>query len=250
MDFFDNAIKSGNLAHAYCFIGCDQTGKRAVAKYLSAKILGVAEEKLDKYPDFCYLERGIDEKTDKLKKNISIAQARDLRARLANHSWFGGYQVAVVNEAELFNSESANALLKILEEPGAKSVFFLLAENEQTVLPTIRSRCQQFYFGLVAEEIISTGLTARGVEEETAKRLAGFAWGRPGRAIAMAEDQELENQYIIELQRWQKMIGAPLHVKWKQLDDLFAEKEDTARRQLRLKKVLDILTMLKKSRKF
>ncbi len=244
VDFFDNAIKSGSLAHAYCFIGCDQAGKHTLVKYLSAKLLGVSEDKLANYPDYCYLEREIDPKTDKLKKNISIAQTRELRAKLSNHSWLGGYQIAVVNEAELLNAESANALLKSLEEPGAKSVFFLLAENEQMLLPTIRSRCQQFYFGLVAEEIITTGLVARGVEEDTAKRLAHFAWGRPGRAIAMSEDQELENQYIVELERWQKIVGAPLYTKWKQLEDLFAEKEGTVRRQLRLQKILDIWIML------
>ena len=244
VNFFDSAIASGNLAHAYCFIGGDQIGKRAVVKYLSAKILGVDESKLANYPDYCYLEREIDEKTDKLKKNISIVQTRNLRLRLANHSWLGGYQVAVINEAELLNSESANALLKILEEPGEKSIFFLLAENEQMLLLTIRSRCQQVYFGLVEEELIFEGLIERGIENDSAKRLAHFAWGRPGRAISMAEDAELENQYVNELQRWQKIIGAPMHLKWQQLNDLFAEKDDTVRRQLRLQKILDIWIML------
>lgn len=244
VDFFDNAIKSDSLAHAYCFIGCDQSGKRTVVKYLASKLLGVSEDKIDNYPDYCYLEREIDPKTDKLKKNISISQTRELRTRLSNHSWLGGYQVVVVNEAELLNAESANALLKSLEEPGAKSVFFLLAENEQMLLPTIRSRCQQFYFGLVEEALIANGLVARGVEEDDAKRLAHFSWGRPGRAIAMAGDQELENQYIVELQRWQKIVGVPLYLKWKQLEDLFAEKEGTVRRQLRLQKILDIWIML------
>ena len=54
VNFFDSAIASGNLAHAYCFIGGDQIGKRAVVKYLSAKILGVDESKLANYPDYFY----------------------------------------------------------------------------------------------------------------------------------------------------------------------------------------------------
>ena len=48
-----------------------------------------------------------------------------MRGRLQNRSWLGGYQITIIDEAELLNEESGNALLKILEEPGERNVFFL-----------------------------------------------------------------------------------------------------------------------------
>lgn len=243
-DFFDHAVKEGSLSHAYCFFGYDQVGKRTVAKNIAAKLLATTEEKLLQHPDFFYLERETDEKTGKLKKNISIAQTRAMRARLQNRSWMGGYQAAIIDEAELLNVESANALLKILEEPGEKSVFFLLAENEAMVLPTIRSRCQLFFFNLVSEEEIKTGLMEKGYDAAEAERAATFSWGRPGRAREMASDPEKIERYMVELQRWQKIARAPFYAKLQAIEDLFSEKEDTVRRQGKLQKVLDIWIML------
>ena len=244
IDFFNHAIKSGNLSHAYCFLGYNQVGKRTVARNIGAKLLATTEEKLFQHPDFCYLERETDEKTGKLKKNISIAQARTLRLRAQNRSWMGGYQVVIIDEAELLNAESANALLKSLEEPGEKRVFFLLAENESAVLPTVRSRCQLFFFNLVSEAEIKTGLTGMGYEAGEAERAADFSWGRPGRARELAEDPEKIARYIAELQRWTKIAGAPFYGKLKAIEELFAGKEDTVRRQRKLQKVLDIWIML------
>jgi DNA polymerase-3 subunit delta' len=219
-------------------------GKRAVASQLAAKLLAVEKEKLTQNPDFFYLERETDAKTGKLKKNISISQTRDLRARLQNLSWLGGYQVVVINEAELLSAESANALLKLLEEPGEKSVFFLLTDNEQALLSTIRSRCQLFFFNLVANSEIKSGLRQLGHEEELAAEVATLSWGRPGRAITLAGDPDLLAQIKIEKQRWEKMIDVPFYKKLKAIEDLFTEKHDSMKRLYELQKVLDVWMML------
>lgn len=123
--FFDNAIKNGHLSHCYCFVGPDGIGKKTLAKKLSAELLKVAEDKLATHPDFIYLERETDEKTGKLKKNISIEQARNLRSRLRSKSWLDGYRAVIIDETELLNEESSNALLKLLEEPSEQNIFFL-----------------------------------------------------------------------------------------------------------------------------
>ena len=120
ISFFETAIAKNKLAQSYCFAGRDQVGKKTIAHHLAAKILNIQENKLDTYPDFYYLSRQIDEKTGKLKKEISIAQARQIKDRLGSKAWFGGYQVIIIDEAELLNEESGNALLKLLEEAGAK----------------------------------------------------------------------------------------------------------------------------------
>jgi len=247
VDFFDNSIKNGRLAHAYCFVGPDEIGKRALAKQVSAVLLGIDENKLASHPDYYYLERIEDEKTGKLKKEISIAQARDLKTRLRGKSWSGGYQAVIIDEAELLNEESSNALLKILEEPGSQCIFFLLTTNDQALLPTIRSRCQMIYFSLTSKEDICGGLIKLGYGSEEANTAAALSWGRPGRAIKFLQDSDLQNEYYKEIARWEGMIDQPFYIKLKKVDDLFGNKTDHTdhiRERDNLQKILDLWLML------
>lgn len=246
-EFFDNAIIGGNLSHAYCFVGLGQLGKRTLAKQIGARLLGVAEDKLASHPDYYYLERVEDEKTGKLKKEISIAQARDLRSRTLGKTWSGGYRIVIIDEAELLNEESSNALLKTIEEPGAKTIFFLLTENDNAILPTIRSRCEKLFFNLVPDETICAGLVSRGVSAKNAEEVTGIAWGRPGRAIDFFLDKDLKEKYLEETARWKSMIGRPFHEKLKSIESLFGDKSehtDHIRERGKLQKILDIWIML------
>ncbi len=223
ISFFDKLIANNTLAQSYCFVGRDKVGKRTVARYLSAKMLKIEESKLDTYPDFYYLTRQVDEKTNKLKKEISIAQSRKVKERLGNKSWFGNYQVVIIDEAELLNEESGNALLKILEEAGEKRVFFLLTEDDSKLLPTIRSRCQMVFFPLVNDNEIENGLITLGYDKDLAKESANLSWGKPGRAIDLCTDSDLKNSFSFELNRWEKIISSPFYKRVKEIEDLFKE---------------------------
>ncbi len=244
VQFFDNTIKNGSLGHSYGLVGADQVGKRTVAKYLATVLLGVTAEKLPAHPDYYFLERETDEKTGKLKKDISVKQARSLRERLQNRSWLGGYQVVIIDEAETLNEESNNALLKILEEPPAQCVFFLLTVDEKQLLPTIRSRCQFLDRSPVSAHEIKSGLMARGEESAHAELIATLSWGRPGRAINLSEDKELFEINIKETDRFRKMVGKPFFEKIKLSEDLFGDKTDSVRTRGRLQEVIDIWMMI------
>lgn len=243
--FFEEAAATGNLGHAYCFSGNDEVGKRTLANAVAAKLLKVTEEKLLGHPDYVYIERVEDEKTGKLKKDLSVRQARELRGRLQNRAWLGGYQAVVVNEAELLNEEGGNALLKILEEPAKQSVIFLLTTDETALLPTIRSRCQHFYFSLVSEKAIEEGLTRMGYDGITAKECARLSWGRPGRAILLAQDGAKRSEYYSELYRLQKIVSAPFGEKLQAVEELFGKKDDDVlRKRDRWQRVLEIWQMV------
>ncbi len=244
ISFFEKIIDKNALSQSYCFVGSNGVGKKTVARNLAAKILKVGDLQLDAHPDFYYICRQIDEKTGKIKKDISIAQARQIKNKLGNKSWFGGYQVIVMDEAELLNEESANALLKNLEEAGKQRVFFLLTTDDNDLLPTIRSRCQMFYFSLVDLKIIKDGLVSLGYADEPAFEAAKLSWGRPGRAIMLATDDKTRNDFNYEVERWQQIEGSPFYKKIKAVEDLFNEKTDNIRTSEKLANALDVWTVL------
>ena len=223
ISFFEKLIANNTLSQSYCFVGRDKVGKRTVARYLSAKMLKIEESKLDSYPDFYYLTRQVDEKTNKLKKEISIAQSRKVKERLGNKSWFGNYQIVIIDEAELLNEESGNALLKMLEEAGEKRVFFLLTDDDSKLLATIRSRCQMVFFPLVNNNEIEAGLVGLGYDNIIAKESANLSWGKPGRAIDLCVDTDLKNSFSFELDRWEKIVNSPFYKRVKEIEDLFKE---------------------------
>src|SRR5690606_14494194 len=81
-----------------------------------------------------------------------IEQMRELISTLSLHPYQHKRKVAIIENFERVNTESANSLLKTLEEPNKSSVVILLASSRQSVLPTIVSRCQVLYFSKVLGE--------------------------------------------------------------------------------------------------
>jgi hypothetical protein len=103
----------------------------------------------------------------------------------------GAFRVAIVESAERLNEDSQNALLKTLEEPGPGTCLVLCAAHEETLLPTLQSRCSRVRLGEVASEVIEALLVEHGAADPArAATLARLASGRPGRAVALANDPE------------------------------------------------------------
>jgi DNA polymerase-3 subunit delta' len=124
----------------------------------------------------------------KTGQNISVDQAREIRRNAALRPKLGLRRVYLIPNAEAFNEESANALLKTLEEPSDFVTLLLCAPGPSQVLPTIRSRCQIVRFGLAAPEELAEALQAAGTEPEAARALARASGGRPGLALTWAQE--------------------------------------------------------------
>lgn len=243
LDFFTRAIENNALSHAYCFVGPSGVGKRTVAETIAAQLFGVERKALIRMPDFTVIERAVDEKTEKLKKDISIAQIRDLVERMTRSTFMkGGYKIAIIDHAEYLNAEAGNALLKTLEEPTDRTVLFLIAENESQLLPTVRSRCQTLYFSIVPESAIQTGLQNRGVSLSDAERLSREAHGLPGRAIEWVEAPETYAARKEDAQLFYGLFGVPLFEKMKRIEFLFGDKTDHIRARDTLQNTLDVWT--------
>jgi DNA polymerase III delta' subunit len=105
----------------------------------------------------------------------------------------GGARVAIVRDAHRMNEDAQSALLKTLEEPPAATHLLLLADDEERLLPTVRSRCARLRLGSVAGREIERLLAELGLADApTAARLARVGRGRPGVAVAYAGSSEAE----------------------------------------------------------
>jgi len=122
---------------------------------------------------------------------IGVDEAPEIVKSLSLKSYEGGYKVMIIWMADKMNVATANKLLKLLEEPPKKTVFLLIAENEDDILQTILSRCQILNFGALSEKVIGTALTTRnGVEERTAMKIAHQAQGNYNKALKLLSKDE------------------------------------------------------------
>jgi len=105
----------------------------------------------------------------------------------------GGARVAIIRDAQRMSDVAQSALLKTLEEPPAGTTVILCADDEELLLPTIRSRCARIRLGIVGVRDVERLLTDRGLADPpTAARLARLTGGRPGLAVAYASADGVE----------------------------------------------------------
>ncbi|GAB2548588.1 DNA polymerase III subunit delta' [Rhodanobacter koreensis] len=193
------------LPHALLFCGPAGLGKRAFAQRFVQGLL--CERPVDgeacgdcrscllvvagTHPDVIGLSFGL-RKDGVQRSEIVVEQIRELSARLAMRSQFGGWQVATIDPADAMNTAAANALLKTLEEPSAQTMLILLADTPWRLPQTIRSRCQRVEFQLPATTQTLAWLQAEGVRDAAAALAA--AGGNPGLARAWAQQGALERR--------------------------------------------------------
>ena len=140
------------------------------------------------HPDRVELGYGL-RKDGVQRSEIVVDQIRELSARLAMSSQFGGWQIATIDPADALNAAAANALLKTLEEPASQTLMILVADAPWRLPQTIRSRCQRIEFHLPAHADAVAWLASHGVQD-AASALASTG-GNPGLALRWAEDGAL-----------------------------------------------------------
>src|SRR5262249_47721385 len=118
---------------------------------------------------------------------LPIDTMRELTRSMALKPARGRRRIAIVDDADDFNEESANCFLKTLEEPPPGSVLILIGTSPERQLGTIVSRCQVVRFASLSESQVATIATEQGVEPDLAARVARLAEGSPGQALALAD---------------------------------------------------------------
>lgn len=132
---------------------------------------------------------------------MTVKEADAISHKLSLRSSQGGYKVSLIWLPERMREDTANKLLKMIEEPPSQTVFILVSENPAALLETIRSRTQLFGMHRIAIEDIELALVQkRGIDEEPAKKLARFAEGSWLKALdaldAESENREFLNDFI------------------------------------------------------
>lgn len=142
---------------------------------------------------------------DKKQGIISVKEIENIIDNLNLKSFEGGYKVQIVWMVETMRVEAANKLLKILEEPPAKTLFILIAEDDKKILPTILSRCQKITVNALENNEISDHLQNRfSLDKETADILAKRAEGDWDVACKIIKNNTLQEEFEKYFIRWNR----------------------------------------------
>ena len=121
--------------------------------------------------------------------NISVKEAEEISKKLSLKAYEGGYKVMIVWMAEKMNTECANKILKLVEEPSDKTVLLLLTENEEQIINTIHSRCQTLHLPLLSEAAITKALIEKkGITENEAQKISRQSHGDFNKALQIIEN--------------------------------------------------------------
>jgi DNA polymerase III subunit delta' len=220
---FLSAMRGERPHHGWIFAGPKGVGKAILARQLAARILAeAADPNLPKtseflpedhktlslmnarsHPDFKLVEREVWQKSPNQNKlvaydgrkdagppsrSIKVIQIRWLGELLSKAPSLSNRRVVVIDAAEDMEASSANALLKMLEEPPTGTFFILISHAPGRLLPTIRSRCRLIRFDALSDAhmravMASDGSGLTGADLETVISASG---GAPGRAAALS----------------------------------------------------------------
>ena len=204
VEMFRRSIHRGRLSHSYLFAGPAGIGKKLFARVLAQCLLceefadaalqscdqcpGCKQVAAQTHPDFFNVGR-LEGKTE-LTIDVFLGP-KERRGKeglcydLSLKPMAADRRIAIIDDADFMNEESANALLKTLEEPPPQSLLILIASNIDAILPTIRSRCQFVRFSPLKLVDISQLIIEQELvqDNDEAERIAAISEG----SLTMAE---------------------------------------------------------------
>ncbi|WP_308721062.1 DNA polymerase III subunit delta' [Komagataeibacter xylinus] len=192
---FQAVMRTGRLHHAWLLAGPEGIGKASMA-FLMARALLRAEDHdspvgrrvtAGTHADLLVIARGMDEKRNRLRREIVGDDIRPIGAFLRRTAAEGGWRVVIVDGAEYMNRTAANAILKILEEPPERAILILTTAVPGRLLPTIRSRCRVLGLSALDDATMRAVLAAMpdAPPADEIEAIIPLAHGAPGKALEL-----------------------------------------------------------------
>jgi len=187
----NNSDTTQAMTHAWLFTGPPGSGRSNAAIAFAAALV-CKEGGCSKCNDCMSTITGAHADVELIKTeglSIKIDEIRELISRASWAPSVSNWRVVVIEDADRLTDSAANALLKVIEEPGLRTVWLLCAPTLTDVLPTIRSRCRHLSLRTPSTKAISNLLITRdGVDPKVAEFVARASAGHVGRARYLATD--------------------------------------------------------------
>lgn len=220
-------IKSNNVAHSYMFVGKDSVGKMLFAREFARALLCTNNQKpcntcksciefeSNNNPDFKIIEPD--------GNSVKIDQIRQLVKNVYEKPIVSNKKVYIINSGNLMTKEAQNSLLKTLEEPPEYVTIILIAENENTFLPTIRSRCTKIVFNRLTNEEIKNILKQKYDIKEVSSLILKVADGSVKKAL---NAKQKEQDYKIINDIYDNLESLSIIDIINSKEEVFKDKED------------------------
>jgi DNA polymerase-3 subunit delta' len=247
LDALRRAYLADRLPHGLLFAGPVGVGKGTVAAALAALFLcrtpngdrpcGKCDSCLvfpsGNHPDYHIITKELIRYHDKTGKSkgidLSINVLRpELIEPAGRKAVMGNGKVFVIEQAEMMNPQAQNGLLKTLEEPAGRTIIMLLTDQPNSLLATVRSRCQTIRFAALPVEVVKQKLIDRRVATDLAASAAVLSEGSLGESLRWIEDGiiELARELIQQLDAVAAGSGAADLQDWfKKAAESYAEKQ-------------------------
>jgi DNA polymerase III subunit delta' len=201
-DGFKDAFASGRPHHAWLLTGPMGIGKATLAYAMARHVLSqsMTPQQVERWvharahPDLAMLERSFnDSKPRKLRAEIAVDDARKFIDFFGQTAGGDGWRVGLVDAADDLNTESANALLKLVEEPPTKALILLVCHAPGKLLRTLQSRCRKLPLSALDDEqtreVLSNLPLKPAVDVAKLSSAAEISGGSPGFALQLLNSE-------------------------------------------------------------
>lgn len=186
-------LREGTFVHAYLISGMAGVGKRTLAQAMGQYLLceSPGEKPCNVCPACVQVREGThpDLTVVRPEKTIQVEAVREVIRKAGEHTYAGGRRIIRVEQAEKMTPAAQNCLLKTLEEPLAGTVFLLITDAPELLLPTIVSRCRALKLHPWPDGVVLDVLHRHGVDQHRANEALHVCGGSIGRALSVAADE-------------------------------------------------------------
>ncbi|HVO44330.1 MAG TPA: DNA polymerase III subunit delta' [Aggregatilineales bacterium] len=229
IEHLTRSLNHGRVRHAYLITGPEGIGKTTLARGFARALNCLSDEArpCGKCRSCTMIDAGIYPDVNLIETDgdtLRIEQIRDMQHTLSLRPVEARYRVVILRRFDRASAPAMDSLLKTLEEPAPYVVLLLTANTTDTLLPTIRSRCQPLNLRPLATSQVRTALQMR-IESERAALLATLSGGRIGWAFRAADDVSLLADRTILLDMLEAAISGTRVKRFALVDELTRDRD-------------------------